>query len=123
MKLERLVRKAQKGNAKAYLKLFQQYEEDIYRMAYVYVKNQDDSLDIVQEVAYQSFKKISTLKNPEYFKTWLMKITINCALNLINKNKKVIQLNPDFEVIDRSQDEDIAPFLILTWADGYFARG
>ncbi len=107
MKLERLVRKAQKGNAKAYLKLFQQYEEDIYRMAYVYMKNQDDSLDIVQEVAYQSFKKISTLKNPEYFKTWLMKITINCALNLINKNKKVIQLNPDFEVIDWSQDEDI----------------
>lgn len=88
--------------------LFQQYEADIYRMAYVYVKNNDDALDLVQEVAYQSFKKISTLKNPEYFKTWLMKITINCALNLINKNKKVIPLNSDFEVLARLDDEDIA---------------
>lgn len=57
-------------------------------MAYVYVKNRDDALDVVQEVAYQSFKKIDTLKNPEYFKTWLMKITMNCATNQVKKNKK-----------------------------------
>ncbi|WP_102272074.1 sigma-70 family RNA polymerase sigma factor [Cytobacillus massiliigabonensis] len=113
MKLERLVKKAQKGNDKAYLTLFQRYEEDIYRMAYVYVKNQDDALDIVQEVAYQSFKKIGTLKNPEYFKTWLMKITINCSLNVINKNKKVIPLYPDFEVLIGSENQDIALSLSL----------
>jgi len=113
MKLERLVKKAQKGNDKAYLMLFQQYEADIYRMAYVYVKNKDDALDLVQEVAYQSFKTISTLKKPEYFKTWLMKITINCALNLINKNKKVIPLNSSFEVFTGSEDEDIALTLSL----------
>ncbi|MFS0576082.1 sigma-70 family RNA polymerase sigma factor [Sporosarcina sp. 179-K 3D1 HS] len=113
MKLERLVKKAQKGNDKAYLMLFRQYEADIYRMAYVYVKNKEDALDIVQEVAYQSYKKIGTLKKPEYFKTWLMKITINCALNLINKNKKVIPLYLDFEVISGSEDEDIALTLSL----------
>ena len=62
MKLERLVKKAQKGNDQAYLMLFQQYEADIYRMAYVYVKNKDNALDVVQEVAYQSFKTITTLK-------------------------------------------------------------
>ena len=108
MKQERLVKKAQKGNDKAYLTLFQQYEADIYRMAYVYVKNKDDALDLVQEVAYQSFKKIGTLKNPEFFKTWLMKITINCALNLINVNKKVIPLSLGFEEHNGSEDEDIA---------------
>lgn len=113
MKLERLVKKAQKGNDKAYLMLFQRYEEDIYRMAYVYVKNQEDALDIVQEVAYQSFKKISTLKKPEYFKTWLIKITINCSLNIINKNKKVIPLYPDFEVLTGSENHDIALSLSL----------
>lgn len=113
MKLDRLVKKAQKGNDKAYLLLFQQYEADIYRMAFVYVKNKEDALDLVQEVAYQSFKTISTLKKPEYFKTWLMKITINCALNLINKNKKIIPLNLDFEVLTGSEDEDIALTLSL----------
>ncbi|MEK4426456.1 sigma-70 family RNA polymerase sigma factor [Solibacillus sp. FSL K6-1523] len=113
MKLESLVKKAQKGNDKAYLMLFQQYEADIYRMAYVYVKNKEDALDLVQEVAYQSFKKIRTLEKPEYFKTWLMKITINCALNLINKNKKIIPINANFEVLTGAEDKDIALTLSL----------
>ncbi|RUL54041.1 MULTISPECIES: sigma-70 family RNA polymerase sigma factor [Lysinibacillus] len=113
MNIKRLVKKAQKGNDKAYLELFQQYEKDIYRMAYVYVKNKDDALDIVQEVAYQSFKNIRTLSKPEYFKTWLMKITINCALNLINKNKKVIQLNPEFDIPTIEENEDIVLSLAL----------
>ncbi|MEH7385457.1 sigma-70 family RNA polymerase sigma factor [Bacillus sp. JJ1521] len=111
MAIIRLVKNAQKGNDKAFLKLFQQYEEDIYRMAYVYVKNKDDALDIVQEVAYQSFKKIDTLKNPEYFKTWLMKITMNCATNVVRKNKKVVQLKPEYEEFMGTENEDI-PFSI-----------
>lgn len=108
MKLERLVKKAQKGNDKAYLMLFEQFEADIYRMAYVYVKNKEDALDLVQEVAYQSFKKIDTLKKPEYVKTWLMRITINCALNLIKDSNKVMPLHANFEGLVGAEDADIA---------------
>lgn len=107
------MKKAQKGNDKAFLKIFQQYEEDIYRMAFLYVKNQEDALDVVQEVAYHSFKKIHTLKKPEYFKTWLMKITINCAVNIVKKNLKVIQLIPEFEEFVGSNNEDIPLSLTL----------
>ncbi|RWZ54663.1 sigma-70 family RNA polymerase sigma factor [Halobacillus fulvus] len=107
MPIIRLVKKAQKGNDKSFLKLFQQLEGDIYRMAYVYVKNKEDALDVVQEVAYQSFKKIDTLKNPEYFKTWVMKITINCATNVLRKNKNVVQLKPEYNDILGTEHEDI----------------
>lgn len=91
--------------------LFQQYQEDIYRISYAYVKNKNDALDVVQEVAYRSFKKIETLKNPEYFKTWLIKITITCSIDFIRKNKKVIQLDSVHEKFIGSVDED-ASFLI-----------
>lgn len=43
----RLIKKAQKGNEKAFLKLFQMYEADIYRMAFVYLRNEEKALDIV----------------------------------------------------------------------------
>ena len=76
-------------------------------MAYVYVKNKEDALDVVQEVAYQSFKKIHTLKKPEYFKTWLMKITMNCATNVVRKNKKVVHLKPEYEEFLGTENEDI----------------
>ena len=82
-------------------------------MAFVYVKNKDDALDVIQEVAYHSFKKIDTLKSPEYFKTWLIKITIHCALDTLRKNKKVIQLNKDYDQFVVPDTEDIPLTLSL----------
>jgi RNA polymerase sigma-70 factor (ECF subfamily) len=103
-----LVRKAQKGNDKAFLALFQEYEQDIYRMAFVYVKNQSDALDVVQETAYRSFKTIKNLKEPKYFKTWLIRIAVNCSLDLLRKQKKVVQLKPELEEnISGDINEDI----------------
>lgn len=70
-------------------------------------------MDVVQEVAYRSFKRIETLKNPEYFKTWLIKITITCSIDLIRKNKKVIQLKPEYEEFIGSVDEDVSLSITL----------
>lgn len=109
----KLVKKAQKGDDKAFMKLFQQYEEDIYRMAYVYLKNESDALDVVQEVAYRSFKKIDTLKNPNYLKTWLIRIAITCSIDLIRKNKKVVQLKPEHQEAISVEDEDLPLSLTL----------
>lgn len=82
-------------------------------MAYVYVKNKEDALDIVQEVAYRSFKKIHTLQKPEFFKTWLIKIAISCAIDCLRKNKNVVQLKPDYEGYIASNVEDIPLSLFL----------
>lgn len=111
--LIKLVEKAQKGDDQAFLKLFQQYEEDIYRMAYVYVKNEGDALDVVQEVAYRSFKKIGSLRSPEFFKSWLIRIAITCAIDVVRKNKKVVQLVPEYEEYIGTEDEDVSLSLTL----------
>ena len=104
----KLIKKAQKGNDKAFLTLFQQYEQDIYRTAFVYVKNQSDALDVVQETAYRSFKSIKDLKEPKYFKTWLIRIAISCAIDLLRKQKNVVQMKPDYvEFISDDVNEDI----------------
>jgi RNA polymerase sigma-70 factor, ECF subfamily len=109
-----LIKKAQKGNDKAFLTLFQKYEQDIYRMAYIYVKNQNDALDVVQETAYRSFKSIGTLKEPKYFKTWLMRIAISCSLDILRKRKNVVQLKPEFEEYLSDQvNEDIISEITL----------
>jgi RNA polymerase sigma-70 factor, ECF subfamily len=110
--INRLVKKAQKGDDRAFIKLFQHYEEDIYRMAFIYVKNENDALDIVQEVAYRAFKKIETLKDPHYFKTWLIKIAINSSLNVIKKRKKIVHLKPEYEELIYVEEHD--PLLSIT---------
>jgi RNA polymerase sigma-70 factor (ECF subfamily) len=103
-----LVKKAQKGNDKAFSIVFQQYEQEIYRIAFVYVKNQSDALDVVQETAYRSFKSIKNLNEPKYFKSWLIRIAISCAIDLLRKQKNVVQMKPEFEeLISGDVNEDI----------------
>lgn len=85
--MEKYVRKAKKGNADAFLKILDHYKEDLYRIAFVYVKNEADALDIMQEVAYKSFKSIHQLKEAAYLKTWLTRITINCSVDLLKKSQ------------------------------------
>lgn len=82
-------------------------------MAYVYVKNESDALDVVQEVAYRSFSKIETLKSPEFFKSWLLRITITCAIDLMRKNKKVVHLNPDYQEKIGLEDGDLSLSITL----------
>ncbi|TDL76137.1 sigma-70 family RNA polymerase sigma factor [Peribacillus frigoritolerans] len=73
-------------------------------MAYIYVNNKDDALDIVQETAYQSFLKFNTLNDLKLFKTWIIKITINCAIDLLRKKKKVIHLNKEVVIFNSTED-------------------
>jgi RNA polymerase sigma factor (sigma-70 family) len=90
-----LVKKAIKGNKKAFEKLVQQHYERIYRTAYLYVHNEEDALDVVQEATYQAFTSILSLKNPEYFVTWLTRIVIRCSGNVIKKRRNVVTLSEE----------------------------
>ena len=92
----RLIKKAQKGHEKAFLKLFQMYEADIYRMAFIYLKNEGEALDIVQETAYKAFDKIESLKEPAYFKTWLIKIAISSSLNRLKRLEKIVPMQNEY---------------------------
>lgn len=89
-----LIHKAQRGDLAAYDQLFSLYEIEIYKLAYVYVKNRDDALDLVQEVAYRSCKAIKSLKESSYYKTWLIKILMNCAVDLLKKRPQHEELEP-----------------------------
>ncbi|SHJ20166.1 RNA polymerase sigma-70 factor, ECF subfamily [Lutispora thermophila DSM 19022] len=101
----KLVKKAPKGDDGAYLELFVKYEEMIYRTAYLYVKNEEDALDVVQETAYRSFKSIKNLKKPKYFKTWLTRIAITSALDVLRKRKNMVFIDEYKEDMASVEDE------------------
>lgn len=66
-----------------------------YKIAYTYVKNNEDALDIVQESICKGLSKIKTLKDEELIKPWFYKILINTAIDYIRKNKKYTQEKGD----------------------------
>lgn len=67
--------------------------ESLYRLAFSYVRNEADALDIVQESAYKAIKKADNIREEAYIKTWLWRIVINTSLDYIKKNKKECSLD------------------------------
>ncbi len=81
----------------------------LYRLAYSYVHNENDALDIVQESAYKAIKNSHSLKKPQYVGTWIYRIVINESISFLRKHKQqTVELyEADGEVEDCYVDLDL----------------
>ena len=91
-----LVNESKKGSDQAFEDLINIYKEYLYKMAFIYTKNEHDALDIYQETVYKAYLNIGKLKDSSYFKTWITRILIN---NVNMKNRHVNRFK-DVEVED-----------------------
>ncbi len=79
-----------------------QNKETHYRLAYSYVKNKEDALDIVQDSIVKALKYQHNLKDIAYLNTWFYKIIINTAKTHLQKQKR-------YFTTDESLLEDYTP--------------
>lgn len=90
-----------------------EYKEKHYRLAYSYVKNVDDALDIVQESICKAISSMDSLKNPEYIKTWFYRILVNTSLDFLRRKGKVdiveeeILISLDTGAVDEYENFDL----------------
>lgn len=82
----KLVERAAKGNREAFGELVILHQEYLYRLAYLYTKNEQDALDAVQECAMRAMIAMDKLREPAYFKTWITRILINSIYLAQKKN-------------------------------------
>lgn len=73
--------------------LIENNQERYYRVAFSYVKNRKDALDIVHDAIIKALQSFHSLRNPEYAQTWFYKILINESISFLRKNRKVISLD------------------------------
>lgn len=75
-----------------FIRIFNLYKNDIYRLAYCYTKNISDSDDITQNTFIKLYNHIDILDNKDQdIKKWLVKVTINeCKTFLLSSWKKKI---------------------------------
>lgn len=71
------------------------HQEVYYRLAFSYVKNQDDAKDILQESILKAYSNISKLKEIDALDKWMKRIIINTALDFIKKKSKVTLIGDD----------------------------
>ena len=90
--MEKLVWKARKGDSAAFIELIKCCEQSMYKTAWVYLKNDQDVADAIQETILTCFEKIHTLRESKYFKTWMIRILINHCNKILKKQNDFYEL-------------------------------
>jgi RNA polymerase sigma-70 factor (ECF subfamily) len=88
---EKLIKKAQKGNRKAFEKLILQHEDHIYAIALKVLKNEADAYDAAQEICLKIYQKIDQFKFESAFSTWVHRLAVNTAIDEYRKLKRKLQ--------------------------------
>lgn len=90
--MEKILHEACTGNPQAILALIEQDEDVLYPIAFTYMKNEQDALDAMQDMAYKALKKMHTVKQPEHARTWLVRVLINCCNDLLKKRIQTVPI-------------------------------
>lgn len=99
--------KAINGDKEAFSRVIIQNKESMYKTAIVILKNEDDAYDALQDALIKMYRNIQNLQNIETFKFWSRRIIVNCCYDIINKNKKVIDITTKLTVNYEETREDI----------------
>jgi RNA polymerase sigma-70 factor (ECF subfamily) len=79
---EQLLARHAAGEREALDELFRRYRQPAYRVAYRLLGHEPDALDAVQEGFVKALTHLAGFQGRSSFKTWLMRVVSNAALDL-----------------------------------------
>lgn len=106
--VKRLVRRAQRGDPGAFETLARSCATSLYRVAASCLGGREaDVADAIQDALIAAWRGIGTLKEPGYFKTWLIRICINSCRQIQRHRRVEVPLEAvDEERLDASLRAD-----------------
>ena len=100
-----LVRRAKKGDYRAFDLLVLKYQSRVIATAFKFVKEKQLAEDIAQEAFIKSYKSIDSFREESSFYTWVYRITVNTAKNYLLSSKR----RDEVVISDLSQDDSFYP--------------
>ena len=100
-----LVRRAKKGDYRAFDLLVLKYQSRVIATAYKYVKEKQLAEDIAQEAFIKSYKSLDSFREESSFYTWVYRIAVNTAKNYIVSSKR----REEIIMTDLSEDNNYYP--------------
>ena len=107
-------------NEQTFSRLALEHQKTLYRVAYTLLHHSEDCRDVLQEALLSAWRHIHTLRNPEAFRSWMIRIVVNCAKNALRKKKiQTVELTDDLSAPESGiQDENLA-FALGELSEGF----
>jgi RNA polymerase sigma-70 factor (family 1) len=93
------------GVKEAFQELFERYGSRIYQFSYSYLRNREDSEELVQDVFLKIWEKRESLDRSKNIKAFIFKIAVNSLYDLIRR-KNIEKAYKDFAVANFVQPTD-----------------
>lgn len=87
------VLRAQQGDKEAFVEVMRSIESGLYGTARAMIKKEEDIADAMQETIMKAYKSLDTLREPDFFKTWVYRILINECNTILKKRQQSISLD------------------------------
>lgn len=107
---ECLLNRLEQGDRRALEELFGRYRQIGYRVAYRLLGNEPDALDAVQEGFVKALTHLGTFHRRSSFKTWLLRVVSNAALDLGRQRSR-----REMRSLDLSETSEKENHVPLTW--------
>lgn len=134
--MEKLIRQAQDGNNVAFVELIERQKGTMYKVARSYLHNDADAADAISETVLTCFEKLSSLRQPQYFRTWIVRILIRKCQDILRERKRSVPLEEvaqvgyndpgharvEFLSLLDSLDEKYRTVLLLYYGEGFTVR-
>ena len=100
-----LVLAAQEGDREAFGELAQRYERSVYGTALRRLGNHAEAQEVCQEVLVRAMQKISQLREPAAFGSWLQAVTNRMAINRAVRKRNAVATAPETLAATCVEDE------------------
>ena len=103
-----LYRRKRKPDTDAFMELIEENTQSMYKTAWAILRNEEDVADALQETIVKGFESLHTLRRPEFFKTWMMRILINNCLQIRKQRQRLLTFGDDLPEmpVEDSYDTD-----------------
>lgn len=97
---EQLVKRAQKGDRHSFDLLVLKYQHKVMALVRRFVKDPTEAEDVTQEAFIKAYRAIDSFRGDSAFYTWLYRIAVNTAKNVLEVRKRRPGADLDIDEIE-----------------------
>jgi RNA polymerase sigma-70 factor (ECF subfamily) len=103
---QELIRRAQRGDARAFEGIVASYERVLFNLALRMVGDREDARDLTQVVLIKAYQGLPSFDPDRPFFSWVYRIMINESLNLLSRRRRSEEVDEQMPATGPSPEEE-----------------